>query len=124
MGTYLVNTTQNLTESSFTVTNFFNTPYSTQSIQDSLAKGIKLEYSSDSILDFAEGFDPANPKRDLRIINWSVLVDDTSGRNQYVFPSQGSSYNQVQNECFKELSKLSKDAYGTLSPEQKYVLFM
>jgi len=100
-GTYLVSTTQNLSGSSFTVTNFFNTPYSTQSIQDSLAKGIKLEYSSDSILDFPEGFDPNNLERDLRIINWSVLVDDNSGRNQYVFPSQGSNYNQVQNECFE-----------------------
>jgi len=100
-GTYLVSTSQNLSGSSFTVTNFFNTPYSTQSIQDALAKGIKIEYSSDSILDFPEGFDPSNPQRDLRIINWSVLVDDNTGRNQYVFPSQGSNYNQVQNECFE-----------------------
>jgi hypothetical protein len=101
-GTYLVSTTQNLSGSSFVVTNNFNTPYSTQSIQDALAKGIKLEYSSDSVLDFPEGFDDANPERDLRIITWSVLVDDTSGRNQYVFPSQGSNYNQTGDECFQE----------------------
>ena len=100
-GTYLVSTSQNLSGSSFTVTNFFNTPYSTQSIQDALSKGIKLEYSTDSIISFSEGFDPNNDKRDLRIITWSVLVDDTSGKNQYVFPSQGSNYNQVKNECFE-----------------------
>lgn len=100
-GTYLVNVTQNVSTSNFVVTNFFNTPYSTQSIQDTFDKGLNIQYSTESLIDFAEGFDDSNPQRDLRIITWSVLVDDNTGKNQYIFPSQGSTYNQVLDECFE-----------------------
>ena len=110
-GTYQVSTSQNVTNISFKITNAFNTPYSDQSIQDAFLKGLSLNYSQDAIIDFAEGFDDANPLRDLRVISWSVLIDDKNRTNQFVIPSQGSSYNQTKDECFKD-GKIVKEVNG------------
>jgi hypothetical protein len=100
-GTYLITTNQNVSNVSFTISNANNVPYSDQSVQDALLKGLSLNYSQESLIDYAEGFDDTNLLRDLRIIPWSILVEDKNRVNQFVFPSQGSTYNQTQDECFK-----------------------
>jgi hypothetical protein len=113
-GTYQISTSQNVTNISFTVVNAFNTPYSDQSIQDSFLKGLSINYSQDSVIDLAEGFDDENPQRDLRIITWSVLVDDKNRTNQFIIPSQGSTFNQTKVECF-ENGKIKKEVNNNKS---------
>ena len=110
-GEYTVSTNQNASNIKFTVSNASNTPYSDQSIQDAFLKGLDLKYSEESIIDFTEGFDDANPMRDLRIISWSVLVDNKNRTNQFIIPSQGSTYNQTKNECFKD-GKIVREVNG------------
>lgn len=105
-GNYSINITQSVSETNFTVTNATNIPYSDQSIQDSFKNGLNILYSTKSLINYSEGFDESNLLRDLRVISWSVLAEDNTGKNQYVFPSSGSKFNQTNEECFKSGKKI------------------
>ena len=75
--------------------------YTDSAIQSGITSGVSLNYVDDAIINLAEGFDPAIPLRDLRIIPWSVSVDTPDTKFTYLMPSQGSLLNQTKNECFK-----------------------
>jgi hypothetical protein len=79
--------------------------YTDSAIQSGITSGVSINYVDDAIISLAEGFDPAVPLRDLRIIPWSVSVDTLDKKFTYLMPSQGSLLNQTKNECFK-LDKL------------------
>jgi hypothetical protein len=49
-----------------------------------------------------EGFDPNNPKRDLRVIPWSVYITTLDQTSSFIVPSQGALINQTSNECITE----------------------
>ena len=75
--------------------------YTDSAIQSGITSGVSINYVDDAIINLAEGFDPAIPLRDLRIIPWSVSVDTPDTKFTYLMPSQGSLLNQTKNECFK-----------------------
>ena len=75
--------------------------YTDSAIQSGITSGVSINYVDDAIINLAEGFDPAIPMRDLRIIPWSVSVDTPDKKYIYLMPSQGSLLNQTKNECFK-----------------------
>jgi hypothetical protein len=75
--------------------------YTDSAIQSGITSGVSINYVDDAIINLAEGFDPAVPLRDLRIIPWSVSVDTLDKKFTYLMPSQGSLLNQTKNECFK-----------------------
>ena len=75
--------------------------YTDSAIQSGITSGVSINYVDDAIINLAEGFDPAVPLRDLRIIPWSVSVDTPDTKFTYLMPSQGSLLNQTKNECFK-----------------------
>ena len=79
--------------------------YTDSAIQSGITSGVSINYVDDAIINLSEGFDPAVPLRDLRIIPWSVSVDTLDKKFTYLMPSQGSLLNQTKNECFK-LDKL------------------
>jgi hypothetical protein len=74
--------------------------YTSGAIQDGFNSGITMNYVSNAIINYPEGFDPGNLNRDLRIIPWSVTMTTLDGQFQYVMPSQGSLINQTKSECF------------------------
>ena len=76
--------------------------YTDSDIQSGITSGVSINYVDNAIIDFAEGFDPAIPLRDLRVIPWSVSVDTPDTKYTYLMPSQGSLLNQTKNECFKD----------------------
>ena len=82
--------------------------YTDSEIQSGIDSGVNIRYVDDSFIDFAEGFDPNNPQRDLRVIPWSIDVASTDGLNTFLFPSHGGTVNQTKDECFKD-NKLIKE---------------
>jgi hypothetical protein len=99
-GQYVVSIDQKTNTFSFNFIN--NNPgYSDSNVQTAILSGLTLNYVDDAIINLAEGFDPAVPLRDLRIIPWSVSVDTLDKKFTYLMPSQGSLLNQTKNECFK-----------------------
>jgi hypothetical protein len=71
-------------------------------LQDGFNSGVTINYIPNSVINFANGFDPNNPNRDLKIIPWSVHINTLDGAFSYVIPSQGALINQTKNECFKD----------------------
>jgi hypothetical protein len=74
--------------------------YTDTDIQLGFNSGVTLNYVPEAIINLAEGFDPNKPKRDLRVIPWSVYINTFDKQFSYVVPSQGSFINQTLNECF------------------------
>lgn len=77
-------------------------------IQNGFSSGVTLNYVSEAIINEPEGFDDANLMRDLRVIPWSVSVDNLVKTFTYPLPSQGSLLNQTFNECFKKEGNIDK----------------
>jgi hypothetical protein len=77
-------------------------------IQNGFDSGVTLNYVSEAIINEPEGFDDANPMRDLRVIPWSVNVDNIIKTFTYPIPSQGSLLNQTFNECFTKEGNIDK----------------
>jgi len=75
--------------------------YTDTLIQSGISSGVSINYVDDAIINLSEGFDPAVPLRDLRVIPWSVTVDTVDGNYTYIMPSEGSVLNQTLNECFE-----------------------
>lgn len=70
-------------------------------IQSGFNSGVTLNYVSEAIINLPEGFDQTIPNRDLRIIPWSVSVDNFLDNNSlFIMPSHGSLFNQTLPECF------------------------
>jgi hypothetical protein len=61
---------------------------------------VSLKYVPETLIRGDKGFDKANPKRDLKVIPWSVYVETTDSQFVYPLPSMGSIMNQAYNECF------------------------
>jgi hypothetical protein len=77
------------------------TGYTESDIQTGFTFGVNLNYANDAIVNLYEGFDESIPNRDLRIIPWSVSVDNFSDtKSMFVMPSHGSLFNQTLAECF------------------------
>jgi len=76
--------------------------YTDSQIQSGITSGTSVYYVDSAIINEAEGFDPNNDMRDLRIIPWSVTVDEVNKKFTYIMPSHGSDINQTKNECFKD----------------------
>ena len=75
--------------------------YSETEIQLGFNSGVTLNYVDEAIVNLYEGFEPASPNRDLRIVPWSVTVDSfLQPDTLFVMPSQGSLFNQTLSECF------------------------
>ena len=74
--------------------------YTDADIQLGFSSGVTLNYVPEAIINLPEGFDPNRPKRDLRVIPWSVYVNTFDKQFSYIFPSQGSFINQTLDECF------------------------
>jgi len=75
--------------------------YTDTLIQSGITSGVSINYVDEAIINLSEGFDPAVPLRDLRVIPWSVTVDTVDGNYTYIMPSEGSVLNQTLNECFE-----------------------
>jgi hypothetical protein len=75
--------------------------YSDSEIQSGITSGTSVYYVDSAIINEAEGFDPNNNMRDLRLIPWSVTVNEVNQKFTYIMPSHGSDINQTKNECFK-----------------------
>jgi hypothetical protein len=76
--------------------------YTDTDIQNGFSSGVTLNYVPEAIINLPEGFDPNNPKRDLRVIPWSVYITTLDQTSSYIVPSQGSLINQTSNECITE----------------------
>ena len=75
--------------------------YTSADIELGFSSGITLNYSQSSIIDSPKGFDPINNQRQMRIVPWSLAIDDyKDNTNLFVLPSHGSLINQTLNECF------------------------
>ena len=77
-------------------------------IQNGFGSGVTLNYVAESIINEPEGFDDVNLMRDLRVIPWSVSIDNLIGTFTYPLPSQGSLLNQTFNECFVKEGNVDK----------------
>ena len=77
-------------------------------IQNGFGSGVTLNYVAESIINEPEGFDDANLMRDLRVIPWSVSIDNLIRTFTYPLPSQGSLLNQTFNECFVKEGNVDK----------------
>ena len=75
--------------------------YSDSEVQSGITSGTSVYYVDSAIINEAEGFDPNNDMRDLRLIPWSVTVDEVNQKFTYIMPSHGADINQTKNECFK-----------------------
>ena len=76
--------------------------YTDSDIQNGFSSGVTLNYVPEAIINMPEGFDPNNPKRDLRVIPWSVYITTLDNISSYIVPSQGALINQTSNECITE----------------------
>jgi hypothetical protein len=76
--------------------------YTDTDIQNGFSSGVTLNYVPEAIINMPEGFDPNNPKRDLRVIPWSVYITTLDKTSSYIVPSQGALINQTSNECITE----------------------
>jgi len=76
--------------------------YTDTDIQNGFSSGVTLNYVPEAIINLPEGFDPNNPKRDLRVIPWSVYITTLDQTSSYIVPSQGALINQTSNECITE----------------------
>jgi hypothetical protein len=76
--------------------------YTDSDIQNGFTSGVTLNYVPEAIINMPEGFDPNNPKRDLRVIPWSVYITTLDNTSSYIVPSQGALINQTSNECITE----------------------
>ena len=76
--------------------------YTDSDIQNGFSSGVTLNYVPEAIINMPEGFDPNNPKRDLRVIPWSVYITTLDNTSSYIVPSQGALINQTSNECITE----------------------
>ena len=76
--------------------------YTDSDIQNGFTSGVTLNYVPEAIINMPEGFDPNNPKRDLRVIPWSVYITTLDNISSYIVPSQGALINQTSNECITE----------------------
>jgi hypothetical protein len=76
--------------------------YTDTDIQNGFSSGVTLNYVPEAIINMPEGFDPNNPKRDLRVIPWSVYITTLDNISSYIVPSQGALINQTSNECITE----------------------
>jgi hypothetical protein len=76
--------------------------YTDTDIQNGFSSGVTLNYVPEAIINMSEGFDPNNPKRDLRVIPWSVYITTLDKTSSYIVPSQGALINQTSNECITE----------------------
>ncbi len=76
--------------------------YTDSDIQNGFTSGVTLNYVPEAIINMPEGFDPNNPKRDLRVIPWSVYITTLDDNYSYIVPSQGALINQTSNECITE----------------------
>ena len=76
--------------------------YTDSDIQNGFVSGVTLNYVPEAIINMPEGFDPNNPKRDLRVIPWSVYITTLDKNYSYIVPSQGALINQTSNECITE----------------------
>jgi hypothetical protein len=85
--------------------------YTDNDIQEGFNSGVTLNYIPEAIINLTEGFDPNKPKRDLRVIPWSVYVNTFDKQFTYIFPSQGAFINQTLNECFSGSGQNTKLVY-------------
>jgi len=76
--------------------------YTDTDIQNGFLSGVTLNYVPEAIINMPEGFDPNNPRRDLRVIPWSVYITTLDKTSSYIVPSQGALINQTSNECITE----------------------
>ena len=76
--------------------------YTDTDIQNGFSSGVTLNYVPEAIINMPEGFDPNNPRRDLRVIPWSVYITTLDKTSSYIVPSQGALINQTSNECITE----------------------
>jgi hypothetical protein len=76
--------------------------YTDTDIQNGFTSGVTLNYVPEAIINMPEGFDPNNPKRDLRVIPWSVYITTLDQTSSFIVPSQGALINQTSNECITE----------------------
>ena len=76
--------------------------YTDSDIQNGFTSGVTLNYVPEAIINMPEGFDPNNPKRDLRVIPWSVYITTLDQTSSFIVPSQGALINQTSNECITE----------------------
>lgn len=76
--------------------------YTDTDIQNGFSSGVTLNYVPEAIINMPEGFDPNNPKRDLRVIPWSVYITTLDQTSSFIVPSQGALINQTSNECITE----------------------
>jgi hypothetical protein len=113
IGTYVITPTQTGSTALFSVTNATSVGYTSTNIQNALDfSGLSMYYVSNAIINEPEGFDPKNSKRDLRIIPWTLAVDDRNKNFMYVLPSSGTLFNQTKNECFNNNNKLIQEVTG------------
>ena len=99
-GKYNISISQTKNSGSFVVSNTTYVGYNDSDIQDAFLSGLTINYVPEAIINLPEGFDPNSPKRDLRVIPWSVYVNTFDKQFSYIFPSQGSIINQTLDECF------------------------
>ena len=62
---------------------------------------VGVKFVDETLISGIKGFDKKSPKRDLKVIPWSVFVGGLDGKSTYPLPSMGSVVNQAKNECFK-----------------------
>lgn len=76
--------------------------YTDSEVQSGITSGTSVYYLDSSLINEAEGVDPSNVNRDIRVIPWSVTVDEVNKKFTYIMPSHGADINQTKNECFKD----------------------
>jgi hypothetical protein len=84
-------------------------------IQNGFTSGVTLNYVPEAFIDMPKGFDTKKLNRTLRVIPWSVFVNDLSKKFSYIFPSQGSLINQTKNECITQENILKYEISGNTS---------
>jgi len=101
-GQYIIDVSQTINNAQYIITNAVSPGYTNSDIQAALdSSALTINYVSNAIINYGEGFDKNNLRRDLRIIPWSVAVNSSDNNYFYSIPSHGSWFNQTKYECFK-----------------------
>jgi hypothetical protein len=95
--------------------NIIDFTYTEVDIQNAFASGLTLNYVDSAVINLAEGFDPNDDLRDLKITPWSVSVNTLDSNYEYPFPSEGSLINQTKNECFNSNGQITNEVLSNNS---------
>lgn len=97
-GTYEVNISQTATTALFSVVNVAVGGYTSTSINEAFNSGLTLNYVAESIINWSN----SGQTKNVRVIPWSITIDNLDDTFSYLIPSNGSLLNQAQYECFKD----------------------